>query len=81
MTPVMQVMWYGIDEGKAACLSLCFERCSVKFLRDATNKFVHFIQVSQLMTTTTTMKNNCEQELKKMERQVTEKNEAIAELR
>ncbi len=33
------------------------------------------------MTTTTTMKNNCEQELKKMERQVTEKNEAITELR
>jgi hypothetical protein len=54
---------------------------SVKFLRDAAKKFVHFIQVSQLMTTTTTMKNNCEQELKKMERQVTEKNEAIAELR
>jgi hypothetical protein len=33
------------------------------------------------MTTTTNMKNNCEQELKKMERQGAEKDTTIADLR
>ena len=39
------------------------------------------IKVSQLMTTTTTMKNTTEQELKNREQQLNEKESTIAELR